>query len=668
MAWSGFPVTQETDWSAASFLKQIPDAIYERWKALYGREKTKTSSEAEDPYAPTYFYKGYANTPPGIAEDGEDWLVGDNPTGAWAGHANERAHWHAGDPGYWSFDTSTSYDAVYELETGTLMGWSRRDSRWTYAGHWFRIVLSHGDVLSARIKPPEDPQTGDRYIVLEVEADSDWAGNSNTIAEWNGSGWDFMGPAPHCTVECQDGSVYFYNAYDMEWRPFVVMSSAHFYRYGDSEISFGRMQRDLDRIARLFCDTVTYATGWDGATDVHLYDCLNTPRSGAGLRTVDEVLVSGGNTPPSVGYSDDGSRYGVWHWPTGAWAGHADTIATFHWVAYPGTSYWSFETPGDGYRVEVFHDGERQMYQDPYQSYWTREIPHSWEYEAGYGWIDGRAGFSRKFPREICCLGQHGRSGWKARYTSANIEFDWWRYITIHGEPSQTPPASPGADTYWPVAYHATGAWFGKEGTTAKWDGTKWIFHGVQGSDFLQPRKLAGTQKAYLPYASFGMEQWYPSYWNSGCFDGWGYLFDYCVENILSAAPKSPYADRYYAVAFGLRAGTEEDPEPWEGHEGDVAIYDDVTEEWSFEPVAEGACILRYPGLQGGGWTMHRGQIYYRQTDNWLNLEGVICEHDGTKWAPAADQTQAPDLVETGGWARHGDYLGPWIFNELKAF
>ncbi len=65
---------------------------------------------------------------------------------------------------------------------------------------------------------------------------------------------------------------------------------------------------------------------------------------------------------------------------------------------------------------------------------------------------------------------------------------------------------------------------------------------------------------------------------------------------------------------------------------------------------------------------MHRGQVYYRQADNWLNLEGVILEDDGTKWSPVADQTQDPDLVETGGWARHGDYLGPSVFNELKAF
>ena len=268
MGWSGFPVTQDTDWSAASFLRQIPDAIYERWKALCGRDKTKTSWETENPYAPTYFYKGYANTPPGIAENGENWLVGDNPTGAWAGHANERAHWHAGEPGYWSFDSSTSYDSVYELQDGTLMGWSRLDSRWTYAGHWHRIVLSHGDVKGARIEPPESPQVGDRWIVLAAKADTDWEGHSHTIAEWNGSGWDFMGPAPHCTVACQDGTCLIYNAYDMQWQRVTVNSSARFYRYGDTEISFGRMQRDLERIAAEFCDTVTYPGGWDGAGNV----------------------------------------------------------------------------------------------------------------------------------------------------------------------------------------------------------------------------------------------------------------------------------------------------------------------------------------------------------------------------------------------------------------
>lgn len=40
-------------------------------------------------------------------------------------------------------------------------------------------------------------------------------------------------------------------------------------------------------------------------------------------------------------------------------------------------------------------------------------------------------------------------------------------------------------------------------------------------------------------------------------------------------------------------------------------------------------------------------------------------EHNGTSWQVAADQTSPPDTVETYGVAQPGDYLGPWLFNEV---
>jgi hypothetical protein len=52
----------------------------------------------------------------------------------------------------------------------------------------------------------------------------------------------------------------------------------------------------------------------------------------------------------------------------------------------------------------------------------------------------------------------------------------------------------------------------------------------------------------------------------------------------------------------------------------------------------------------------------------WSKLDGMVVEHDGNVWHLAEDQTQQPDLLTANGRARHGDYVGPWVFNELAEF
>lgn len=46
--------------------------------------------------------------------------------------------------------------------------------------------------------------------------------------------------------------------------------------------------------------------------------------------------------------------------------------------------------------------------------------------------------------------------------------------------------------------------------------------------------------------------------------------------------------------------------------------------------------------------------------------DGMIYEHDGSTWAVAADQDQQPDTITTHGLPQTGDYIGPWLFDELK--
>ncbi len=48
-------------------------------------------------------------------------------------------------------------------------------------------------------------------------------------------------------------------------------------------------------------------------------------------------------------------------------------------------------------------------------------------------------------------------------------------------------------------------------------------------------------------------------------------------------------------------------------------------------------------------------------------LEGFngVYEHNGTTWVLASDQTISVDILEAYGIAQDGDYLGPWLFNEI---
>ena len=48
-------------------------------------------------------------------------------------------------------------------------------------------------VISQRTNPPVTPDTGDRYLVTSP-AFGAWAGQEDSIAEWNGSSWDFTAP------------------------------------------------------------------------------------------------------------------------------------------------------------------------------------------------------------------------------------------------------------------------------------------------------------------------------------------------------------------------------------------------------------------------------------------------------------------------------------------
>ena len=70
--------------------------------------------------------EGQADTPPAGPEEGDSWLVGDEPTGVWADHAGELASFQAGS---WLFAAPRDGIRVLDRETRQsilyLDGWQR---------------------------------------------------------------------------------------------------------------------------------------------------------------------------------------------------------------------------------------------------------------------------------------------------------------------------------------------------------------------------------------------------------------------------------------------------------------------------------------------------------------------------------------------------------------
>lgn len=78
-------------------------------------------------------------------------------------------------------------------------------------------------------------------------------------------------------------------------------------------------------------------------------------------------------------------------------------------------------------------------------------------------------------------------------------------------------------------------------------------------------------------------------------------------------------------------------------------------------------------GMNADGWTRKHPRTIEADDDPgengqkaWLAHTKILYIHNGTSWE-VGDQAEKPDLVEEYGRALPGDYIGPWLFNELQA-
>lgn len=74
------------------------------------------------------------SAPPAAPAEGERWIIGPSPTGAWSGRANQVAAWQ---DGAWQFSVPKAGWLAYAIDEGTLIGWN--GSAW---GDFFSTVTA----------------------------------------------------------------------------------------------------------------------------------------------------------------------------------------------------------------------------------------------------------------------------------------------------------------------------------------------------------------------------------------------------------------------------------------------------------------------------------------------------------------------------------------------
>lgn len=106
------------------------------------------------------------NTPPGSPTEGQRWLVGTSPTGAWVGSNNKLATWRSGA---WVYTSPHNGAKIYDLNTGAEYGYE--SSAWaltTEAPVDAQVVYSYDFAVSGHATTIDVTSLGS-YLVLEVD-------------------------------------------------------------------------------------------------------------------------------------------------------------------------------------------------------------------------------------------------------------------------------------------------------------------------------------------------------------------------------------------------------------------------------------------------------------------------------------------------------------------
>lgn len=105
-----------------------------------------------------------ADAPPEGPVEGQCWIVGDTPTGAWAGHANEIAGWTAGG---WRFVVPRRGMAIWVADRGIA---ARYETGWKFGEIAGETLLLAGQPMLASPAPAIPDPNGGATIDAEARA------------------------------------------------------------------------------------------------------------------------------------------------------------------------------------------------------------------------------------------------------------------------------------------------------------------------------------------------------------------------------------------------------------------------------------------------------------------------------------------------------------------
>ena len=253
---------------------------------------------------------------------------------------------------------------------------------------------------------------------------------------------------------------------------------------------------------------------------------------------------------------------------------------------------------------------------------------------------------------------------------------------------------TPAVGDRYAVQSPATGGWEGHDGQIAEWNGSGWTFETP--ADQYAVSNAAATSRPYFYYRrnaaagrwdtdpDFGWTRKHPREIARSTDDGeagqrarlvgtgtnanpgWSRFLDVLAappETRVAAPPNTYWLGPYY----GVQAGATGD---WAGHGGQLAAWDAQAQAWTFTTPADGTQYV-FNSYKEHDYPSRL--LAYRNAAAWIKEGsawhrcGDIYEYDPGGWAVAEDQDAPPDLVTEYGLAEPGDYMGPWLFNELQA-
>lgn len=228
----------------------------------------------------------------------------------------------------------------------------------------------------------------------------------------------------------------------------------------------------------------------------------------------------------------------------------------------------------------------------------------------------------------------------------------------------------------WIVGNDASGDWAGHSGEIATWQPSTstWTFETPSEGDTIQ----AGYQcnfgafgSAYISTSGVwedypvGFTRKFPRRITSLSADGEigdlaryvsdypSFYYDEALLGKAAAPPEAPSVGDKWAVGAGATGD-------WAGHSGEIATWQTYpTQEWTFADADEDK---KYRVTYGDQYL-----YYVSDEDEWEPVAASIYEHDGADWLPCRTVAAEPDTITSYGLAQPGDYIGVWIFNELKA-